>query len=155
MNSAPKDFSRLCRLLALKRHEQPPPGYFDQFPRRVLARLEAAGSADCPSWFGRLLQAFELKPVLAGGFGVSAFGLLFLGLVAFQQFEETPVSIGVADNGSRTTNPTENGELVLNQFPNGDVLQSSINPAISTQPASGLFPGFHLNVQAASFSGGN
>jgi hypothetical protein len=98
------------------------------------------------------MRFFELKPVLAGGFGVAAFGLLLFRLVALQQFEETPLAMGGVDNVSRAMIPGANGGMALNQFPNGDVLQSSVNPAMNTQPPSALFDGFHFNVQQASFS---
>jgi hypothetical protein len=156
MNSTPEDFSQLRRLLALKRHEQPPPGYFNELPRRIFARLEAVRSADSGSWFERLMQAFELKPVLAGSFGVAAFGLLLFGLVAFQQLEETPVAMAPAANESREMIPSSLGAMALNQLPSGDILQSSINPVINSQPSSALFDGFSLDVQRVSLrTGGN
>ena len=155
MKPAPEDFGQVRRLLTLKRHEQPPPGYFNELPRRVIARLDAARSAESASWIERMIRIFELRPVLSGGFGVAAFGLLLFRLVALQQFEETPLAMGGVDNLSRAIIPAANGGIALNQFPNGDDLQSSVNPAMNTQPPSALFDGFHLNVQQVSFTGGN
>ena len=156
MNSAPEDFRQLSRLLALKRHEQPPPRYFNEFSQRVIARLETVQSVESISWFQRLTQSFQLKPALASGFGVAAFGLLLFRLVALQQFEEMPLAMVGADNISRTMVSAANSDIALNQFPSGDLAQSSINPAMNTQPSSAMFDGFHLNVQAVSFNpGGN
>ncbi|PYJ05511.1 MAG: hypothetical protein DME25_08320, partial [Verrucomicrobia bacterium] len=83
MNPESQDFTQLRRLLALKRHEQPPPGYFHDFSRQVVVRIRAGATGDPESamvwevpWLRRLWAAFETKPILAGAFGVLVCGLL-------------------------------------------------------------------------------
>ena len=147
MNSAPEEFDQLRRLLALKRHEQPPPGYFNMLPRRVIARLEAAQSVGPVSWFEKWVQVLQLRPRLAGGFGVGVFGLLLAGLVVFQKLDQTPMAIGPAANEPRAMIPAANDDVAFNQIPTGDVLQSSINPVLNPQLPSALFDGFRLNVR--------
>ena len=39
MNAEPENFDQLCRLLKLKRHESPPPRYFNDFSSQVIARI--------------------------------------------------------------------------------------------------------------------
>jgi hypothetical protein len=78
-----EDFTQLRRLLALKRYEQPPPGYFHNFPGEVMARIRAGdrGEPREDTWFGRFLSLIEAKPVFAGAFGASLCVLLISGIV--------------------------------------------------------------------------
>ena len=80
-----ENFEQLRRLLALKRHEQPPPGYFHSFSREVIIRIKAGelGEAEAKwwafdgSWLQWLWNACERRPVLAGGVGVAFCGFFF------------------------------------------------------------------------------
>ena len=75
MNENENNFESLRRLLALKRHEVPPPGYFENFSSQVTARIRAGEDRATEEqqgielpWFFRLLSAFEAKPAFAGAF---------------------------------------------------------------------------------------
>ena len=90
MHPDPENFDPLARLLALKRHEQPPPGYFHSFSRQVIARIEAGergqdGSAFDrfweAAWLQRLWAALEAKPIVAGAVGVAACLILLVGVI--------------------------------------------------------------------------
>ena len=91
MSPEQENFEQLRRLLVLKRHEQPPPGYFDRFSGNVVAAIRAGARPDRDSalerllydapWMRRFWQAFQAKPILAGGFGVFVCGLLVTGVV--------------------------------------------------------------------------
>jgi hypothetical protein len=85
-----QEHQALRRLLALKRHEQPPPGYFNRFSGQVIARIRAGEQAPDSlwerlsldlSWVQRLWTAFETKPLLAGAFGVTVCGLITTGFL--------------------------------------------------------------------------
>src|SRR5215813_2226334 len=97
MNSDSENFDSLQRLLALKRHEQPPPGYFNRFPREVMARIKAGENGGeigyDASWLQRLLGMFELKPVFAGAFGAGVCAMVISGVVASEQ-NSIPVAGG-------------------------------------------------------------
>jgi len=91
MQPEPDDFQQLRRLLALKRHEQPPPGYFDHFSRNVIARIRVGEPLrqvtpanrfflDFPL-LERLWSTLETKPLLAGAFGVAVCGFLTAGFL--------------------------------------------------------------------------
>ncbi len=50
----PEDFEALLRLLALKRHERPPPGFFNDFSDRVMSRIAQEEEMRARSWWDRL-----------------------------------------------------------------------------------------------------
>src|ERR1051326_5741415 len=80
MNSAPEDFDGLKKLLALKRHEQPPPAYFNHFSDKIIARIEAERQAPRLSLWDRLFPELDARPVLACAYGLIITGLLVVGL---------------------------------------------------------------------------
>ena len=90
MNSEKENFDQLRRLLKLKRYEQPPPGYFNNFSSKVIARIEAG-----PARPDNLLEWLYLRmpwleglvaglgtPKMAWGCAITASALLIAGMVA-------------------------------------------------------------------------
>ena len=84
MNSHSDNFEQIRKLLALKRHEQPPPGYFDTLSARIINRIEAAESVN-PSLWERLGFAFGSKPAFVCALGVIVCGLLCIGVLSTVQ----------------------------------------------------------------------
>ena len=82
MTEDSQNFEQLQRLLALKRHEVPPPGYFHQFSREVILRIKAGELGESEvrwwafdgSWLKWLWTACERRPVLAGGASMALCG---------------------------------------------------------------------------------
>ena len=70
MNDQADNFEALRKLLALKRYEQPPPGYFNQLSGRIICRLETVE----PTFLEKLAQAFVLRPAMAYALGVAFCG---------------------------------------------------------------------------------
>ena len=95
MNADQEKFESLRRLLALKKHEQPPPGYFNDFSQQVIMHIRAAGPGEeslgleTIPWLQRFWGALETNPLLAGAFGVLVCGLLLSGVV-FSERSGTP-----------------------------------------------------------------
>lgn len=154
MNSPPDDFEALRKLLAWKRHEQPPPGYFRDFPDRVLARIEANEAEAGVGWWTRLLSILELKPALAGVFVLAVAALYVLGLNLAQQVEDKP-----AQTTSAVVEPwhpalAAPNDLLRADFrhrPAGSSLEpafaSSMDPVTGSRPPPGLFaPGAGLRL---------
>jgi hypothetical protein len=117
MSQDSQDFETLRRLLALKRYEQPPPGYFHNFSFQVIARIEAGEGArenvlerlfwDAP-WLQRLWTALETKPIMAGALGAAVCALLVAGVVYPERpagqpiayAPATPPPLEIANNGA-------------------------------------------------------
>jgi hypothetical protein len=147
MNEKEPNFESLRQLVALKRHEMPPPGYFNNFSRQVIARIRAA-EAEAPAglyeqlfgktpWLFKLLQTLETKPAFAGGFATTLCALLVFGAVMAAQRPESvaqailqptpqePAPL-VASTGPATIVPPVNQFLIA---------ENSTNPVISFSPA--------------------
>src|ERR1039458_6921149 len=102
------NFDELKRLLRLKQHEVPPPGYFNNFSGEVVSRIragEAGGSqglverphVEAP-WLVNLLRIFETKPGVIGGFATSLYLVLLIGVVLAGRPDEGPTG-GLAGSG--------------------------------------------------------
>jgi hypothetical protein len=103
MNENENNFESLRQLLALKRHETPPPGYFENFSGEVTARIRAGSASRVESvserlpnavpWVFRLLSAFEAKPAFAGAFASALCMLLVVGIVYAERPDAAPQSL--------------------------------------------------------------
>jgi len=112
MNPDSENFDSLRQLLALKRHEIPPPGYFDRLPRDIVARIKVGDTGDEIgvelSWFRRFLSVFDVKPVFAGAFGTAVCAFLISGVItsertpAFAAGTVTPIDPNLANSPSGT-----------------------------------------------------
>ncbi|HET7626191.1 MAG TPA: hypothetical protein VFM25_13090 [Verrucomicrobiae bacterium] len=145
-----EEFEQLRRLLALKRHEEPPPGYFDKFSREVISRIRAGERGNHSgegSWLQRLWAAVESKPIFAGAFGAAVCALLITGIL---NSEETGVNSPAILNGvsaqAAAPFPQSAPAMALNR---PDAAQSFLVTNSSTPSLDSLFD-YHLNVQPAS-----
>ncbi len=168
MSQDTENFDSLRRLLALKRHEEPPPGYFNRFSSQVIARIESGERGEKLSvlgwllweapWLERLWASLEAKPVLAGAFGVAVCGLLITGVMTSDKTETTPVALIPATapvSGSVQIATVSAVEHPLLARP--AVLEtSSTNPVgIPDDPFFGSFGKLQVQRAAWSFPGRN
>lgn len=80
MDSTPDPYSPLPKLLALKRFEVPPPGFFERFSDRVLFNIKAGSALRDDSWWERLVRMLREQPMLAGSYAVLTLGGILFGL---------------------------------------------------------------------------
>jgi hypothetical protein len=102
MNMSPdNEFTELRRLLRLKRHEQPPPGYFHHFSANVIAALQtpagrrapAESPANVPGWILGLLERIQARPAFAGGFATMLCAGVIGGILLFEKDARAPMAV--------------------------------------------------------------
>lgn len=76
MQPESKESTELRQLLALKRHEVPPPGFFDRLPERIRAEILTGPRDSAPPWWARFSAGRAWRPALAGMCALGAVGLV-------------------------------------------------------------------------------
>lgn len=160
MNAQPDDFEKLRKLLALKRHEVPPPGYFNSFSDKVIARLQAPEPAVRPTWLQMLGLDFDFRPAFLCGAGVAVCALLSVGIIAATQMDAQQGAMPSIASHVESPMGVAFNPVTVATFGAG-ALQRTEEPPASTTPVLhasahssspfGHFPG--LKVQRASFPG--
>ena len=119
MSASPDNFESLEKLLRLKRYEQPPPRYFNEFSGRVIDRI-GRGEAQ-RTWWERL--GFDLRPALAAGAGLAACGLMVYGVATTDGDAGTLGHTAYAGNFLQASAPMED--------PSASIAANSTNPVPS------------------------
>lgn len=114
------EFDPLRRLLALKRHEVPPPGFFDRLPDRIMAQIAMPQQSRWEQILDELLAIRWVQRIAA--FGMAAFvGVLFVTAVTH------------SDNGVQPAGATHLGSGIPSAIPSSLAHQPGtsgvINPA--------------------------
>lgn len=119
MSSSPDDnFDSLQKALRVKRYEQPPPRYFNEFSGRVISRIEAGDGR--ASWWERF--GFDLRPAFAAGVGIVACVLVVYGVAT------TETGQGFGETGGPVS---ASGSTALAATSGSSVAASSTNPVPS------------------------
>jgi hypothetical protein len=155
MNESDNDFKDLKHLLKLKRHEIPPPGFFNNFSDEVVARIragEASGAGsfaeqlnDHAPWLVNFLRIFEAKPGVIGGFATSLCLLLLFGVVVAERSESGPQNLLTAASGQ--ADPVASAPA--------PALASVTTPsfASTTAPEGGIAISTNASLQPVAFFG--
>src|SRR5690606_9970390 len=62
------------------KHEQPPPGYFNQLPNQIWSRIEKEKAEPAPTFWNGFLTRFVLRPTVAYGFAFVVCATLIVGI---------------------------------------------------------------------------
>lgn len=160
MTPEQENFQDLRRLLALKRHEQPPPGYFHDFSRQVIARIQAGETASSDSWLGRMApwlrsfcSGFEAKPIVAGAFGVGVCSLLVFGLVSSERIDANPGSFAPVAEVPPPAFATVPNQTVGSLFERASAERVATGAVYTAQSRSSIFDEIQRpHVQRVNFS---
>jgi len=155
MNETEQNFEELKRLLAFKRHEVPPPGYFSHFSGQVISRIRA-GEAGGPQnfierlqkaapWLADFLQIFEARPGLIGGMATSLCLLLVLSVIFADRPDAASQNLlAVSETSAAAGGPVAamaamGSSSLLTAASDSSGIVASTNPVTSLQPTATLF----------------
>jgi hypothetical protein len=155
MNSNPDEFETLRKLMALKRHEQPPPEYLHQLSGAIRTRIER-GEGQLNVW-DKLSANFSLRPSVAYAFGLTVCGALSLSAI-YMVKQEMAQS---ADFGPGTVlrGPSPMGTFATQINPSTPPLHvanwlGNTNPSVEPQGELSFFNTGHV-VRTVSYQTGN
>ena len=154
MSSSSANFDGLKKMLKWKRHEQPPPRFFNEFSGRVLARIEAGETGKKTSWWELLGFEFGLKPALAGATAMLAGGMLVYGIISSMNEPARATLPGQEGQGIfpspglASTQPA--GSATLAAQPSGS--DNSTNPVLSVENPSPFGGSLKLQVKPVNFT---
>jgi hypothetical protein len=162
MNENENNFESLRQLLALKRREIPPHGYFDNFSSQIIARIRS-GVDEKParaskqlsseaSWLLKLLRIFEAKPAFAVGFASTLCLLLLLGTIFAGQPESAPQPLLQTSAQPTTPFVASLSPADLTPSANQTGIIASTNPMFELQPVASLFGDQNPLAQQVSFN---
>jgi hypothetical protein len=161
MSENENNFESLRRLLVLKRHEIPPPGYFNNFSDSVVqgiregryaqpATLSGRLLAQAP-WMEKIFQVFDAKPVFASGFVGALCLVLFFGVIHAERPDAVQPMLSVSTANGAPLAALSSAALSSAMEQPGIV--SSTNPVLSLQAVASSSPFGQQNplVQPVSF----
>jgi hypothetical protein len=137
MDPESKQTFQVEKIIALKRYEQPPPGYFHLLPGRIIRRIEH-GEGQCGFW-EKWRMAFRVRPGLAYALGLTVCGALTAGLYFSPTLEQAagagePSSENLWADASPSVSVSQDASL------NGSRWLGSTNPVTAPETGDSLFP---------------
>src|SRR5262245_37480806 len=121
MNTDSEKPDELQKMLALKRHEAPPPRYFKGFSAKVIDRLHAPESPQTRTWWTRLRLDIEARPLEVSACGVVVCGLPAAGMLVSLRVEPPK------------TLPGGNDDRLVGNPPGQQPVPGSLVPAVAPE----------------------
>jgi hypothetical protein len=155
MNPDLEKFETLRKLMALKRHEQPPPEYLNELHDRIITRIEH-GEGQLNLW-DKLSAHFSLRPSLACAFGLTVCGAL--GMSALYMVKQEMTQAADSSSGLTVKGPVPANAFASQTEPAAPPLHvanwlGNTNPTAESQPQLSLFNPSHV-VVPVSYQTGN
>jgi hypothetical protein len=142
-------FHDVKRLLKLKRHEAPPPGYFNHFSGDVISRIRAGEGREAEGFLAKfegnsfmagLVQLLHVKPGVLGGFATSLCLLLLIGVVMAERTDDTSTASDITGLKIAPTDTTlGTSPLGLAAVDSSTGITISSNSMVSLQPTVATF----------------
>lgn len=151
MSETNDNFQDLKRLLKLKRHEVPPPGYFNHFSGDVMSRIRAGETSSGEGFFERiqsessffsaLLRILDVKPGVIGAFATSLCVVLVVGVLFVDRGgqDSTDDMVAVAQPTASASSANQGLAVATPVSAPESGITISTNPISSFQPANTLF----------------
>jgi len=139
----------LLKLLTLKRHEVPPPGYFNNFSSQVVTRIRLGDSANSEGVLGTMF-------VVAGVFASVLFLLLVVGIV-YSDYSTPTNPENFMQSQAEQISPISTVASVTPGFLDQSVpapsgLVSSTNPVFSFEPVDSQSGGQNSLLQPVGYT---
>jgi len=132
------EFKNLRRLLALKKHEEPPPGYFKYLPDRIVIKIERSDLSEYSTWWEWLVARFDARPVLAAAYACAISALLLMGFRVSQLMQSESADNSTALGTPFATMPDPNtitpNDFVASHFANPAGLFTLTQPMFDPSP---------------------
>jgi hypothetical protein len=95
MENDPENFDDLRRLLSLKKHEEPPPRFFNELPENVMAQIAREEAKRPLTWWQALVEYVQAKPAMAASYAIALGAVAILAAPTLNP--ELPNNPGIAD----------------------------------------------------------
>lgn len=148
MHEDPEQFDALLQLLALKKYEQPPPGYFNRLPGQIFARLEA--QEEETGFWGKLFSGLVVRPALAYSAGLAFCGAFATGI--FYAFQMHPAQTASDTAATQAWEYAGASELASQQNSTRSLHVSSYNAFDTNKSLPSLFTEPDLNIVPVSYT---